>query len=573
MDAVTRANLQEFVEANDIHGDQDEKFEKFATFCVLSDLLDDSLDLDATATRGGDDCAIDAIAIVANGYLLTDPMQVSDIIANNRYLDVQFFFVQATTSSTFEAQKINSFYFGVEDFFRDDPQLPANDRVTLARQIKSEIYTHAATFKRGNPDVYCYYCTSGNWQEQQNATAVRDAFRERLLATNLIDRIEAQMIGARDLQRSYRRAQNSLRVDINLPNVITLPQIEGVDQAYLGLIAGSEYLKLIRDEHGNIRKTIFYDNVRDFQGDNKVNSKIDSTLNSNEKSAFAIRNNGVTVVAKDLTRTGNQFTLTDFQIVNGCQTSHVIFLNADKVDESVVIPIRIVSTADEDVTKAVIEATNSQTEVSDEQIKSLSDFQKVLEEHYSTYEGDLRLYYERRSRQYASEIGVEKTRIVSIPMQIKSFAAVFLEDPHRAGRYFATLRKIHEDRLFNDDHKLEPYFVAAFMAYRLEFLFRNNLLDTKYKVVRWHLLLAARAIASRSLDVPPLNSRKMGEFCRKIVNDIDETEEACATFELAAHTIETAFAGIGKSLSRDDARDQDSTDCVLIELRKLIPTL
>jgi hypothetical protein len=349
--------------------------------------------------------------------------------------------------------------------------------------------------------------------------------------------------------------------------VLTLPPIEGVDQAYLGYIPASEYLKIITDEHSNIRKTVFYDNVRDFQGENKVNGKIASTLVSSLKAEFIIRNNGVTIVAKSMTRTGNTFALSDFQVVNGCQTSHVLFANSENLDQTVSIPIRIVATTNDDVTKGVIEATNSQTEVSDEQLRSLSDFQKTLEEHYATYEGDHRLYYERRSKQYASMLDVEKTRIVSIPSQIKSFGAIFLDDPHRAGRYFAALRKIHEDKLFRSDDKPDPYYTAAFAAYRLEYLFRNNLLPVQYKPVRWLVLLAMRVLVSKSTVIPPMNSPKIVKLCASINKEMWDADRAVATFSIATAVVHSAFEASNRDLDRDVARSQESTDIVFNALK------
>ncbi|EDL50123.1 AIPR family protein [Erythrobacter sp. SD-21] len=570
MDKVTQANVSEFASLNDIKGDQSAKFEAYASYCALSAVLEDTLDLETITTRGGEDCALDAIAIVANGNLVTDKSQIGDIIANNKYLDVQFFFVQSTTSATFEAAKIDNFFFGIKDFFKENPRLPANDEIKRAREIKTEIYDSAAYFKRGNPDVFCYYCTTGNWDSQPNAVAREESFVSDLISTNLVERVSVNMLGARDLQQNYRQAKHSLRVEVNIPDVLPLPEIRGVDQSFLGIISGTEYLKIITDEHGNIRRSIFYDNVRDYQGGNKVNQKIDATLKSEEKQSFPIKNNGVTIVAKDLNRVGTKFTLTDYQVVNGCQTSHVIFLNADQIDDSVTIPIRIVSTSDDNVTKNVIEATNSQTEVSDEQIRSLSDFQKVLEDHYETYEGDRKLYYERRSKQYASESGVEKTRIVSVPQQIKAFSAVFLEDPHRASRYYATLRKIHEDTLFDKSHLYEPYYTSSYMAYRLEFLFRNNLLSTGYKAARWHILMAARAISTHTTAIPFLNSRKIKQFCDVILDDMEDIDKASETFSLAATTVETALMAGGKSIERDETRDQDSTDLVKNALKAML---
>ncbi|WP_446719262.1 AIPR family protein, partial [Herbaspirillum sp. C7C2] len=39
---------------------------------------------------------------------------------------------------------------------------------------------------------------------------------------------------------------------------------------------------------------------------------------------FCVLNNRVTIVATSLTPAGNHFTLRDYQIVNGCQTSNVL---------------------------------------------------------------------------------------------------------------------------------------------------------------------------------------------------------------------------------------------------------
>lgn len=427
MDAVTKANLKQFADSQQIATtDTDKRFEYLAAYCVLSSALEDSLELESVVLGDGGDCGIDALAVVVNGVHVTDPQQVNDILENNKYLDAQFVFIQSTISSEFDSAKINSFFFGVEDFFRDTPQLPANDKMNVAREIKSALYERAANFKRGNPDIFCSYVTTGNWQEPVHTKSVIDAFTHRLASTNMLDAVKVDMIDARELQRMYRSTQNSLKTDIDIPNVLTVPPIEGVDQSYLGYVSGSEYLKLITDEYGNIRKTVFYDNVRDFQGDNKVNTKIAATLSSPLKSEFVLKNNGVTVVAKSLTRTGNKFSLTDYQIVNGCQTSHVLFANSDDIDDSVAIPIKIIATKNDETTRGIIDSTNSQTEVSDEQLRSLSDFQRILEDHFNTHGDDHGLFYERRSKQYASIAGVEKTRIISIPYQIKAFSAMFL---------------------------------------------------------------------------------------------------------------------------------------------------
>lgn len=284
LDAITRANVKQFVEHSGITiTDPTKQFELFVAYCVLSSVLEDALDLEAVATGSGNDCGVDTLAIVANGALVTEKDQVQDILDNNKYLDIQFFFLQSTISSEFSGQKINTFFFGIEDFFKEAPSLPMNDKMAAAHAIKEKLYRKAAHFTRGNPDIFCYYASTGTWGSPQHTVAIIEAFKSRLAGTNLLDRIKVEMVDARSAQQLYRSTQNGLRAEITITNILTLPPIEGVDQSHLGFIPAQEYLKQITDEHNNIRKTVFYDNVRDFQGDNKVNEKIAATLNSSSR--------------------------------------------------------------------------------------------------------------------------------------------------------------------------------------------------------------------------------------------------------------------------------------------------
>jgi hypothetical protein len=67
----------------------------------------------------------------------------------------------------------------------------------------------------------------------------------------------------------------------------------------------------------------------------------------------------------------------DFQIVNGCQTSHVIFYERESIkDKQIFIPVRIIGTQNEDVINSIILATNSQTALKPEQIYALTEFAK-----------------------------------------------------------------------------------------------------------------------------------------------------------------------------------------------------
>ena len=111
-------------------------------------------------------------------------------------------------------------------------------------------------------------------------------------------------------------------------------------------------------------------------------------------------NNGVTIIARNLQVTGHKCHIEDFQIVNGCQTSHELFSNQDSISESLMIPLRLISTQDEGVIESIIKATNRQTEVKKEQFFAVTEFSKQLERFFQAFPEEHKLFYERRSRQY-----------------------------------------------------------------------------------------------------------------------------------------------------------------------------
>ena len=47
-------------------------------------------------------------------------------------------------------------------------------------------------------------------------------------------------------------------------------------------------------------------------------------------------------------------------------------------------------------------------------------------------------------------------------MQIRFFASMFLNLPHRAGRHYKSLLEQNKKDIFIDNHSLYPYFVSAF---------------------------------------------------------------------------------------------------------------
>lgn len=553
MDLVTQSLLSSFKNEESMPSKIEEPvlFEHFVNYCAVSKEYGDEFDVDDIHTGGGDDLGLDGIAIIVNGNLISDKVEVDDLAATNKYLEVDFIFTQAKSGSSFSGSEISSLFFGVKDFFSSSPSLPRNASVSQKEQLAKAIYKKSALFKRGNPRVWMFYATTGKWQDDAKLVARIENEKETLFELDIFEAVNFNALDARALQRLYANAKNGLSKSIEFVSKVTLPTLPGIQESYLGYLPAEEYLKLITDDSGNILRGLFYDNVRDFQGENPVNKEMDDTLNSSERQLFVLMNNGVTIVAESIGKTGDTFTIEDYQIVNGCQTSHVLFNNLVSLQNTVHIPLKLIVSQNSAVKNQIIKATNRQTPVKTEELTALTDFQKALEDYYSAITGDAQLYYERRSQQYRATNGIEKIRIVSISNQIRSFSSMFLGLPHQASRYYGTLLQSIESKIFIAGHPLVSYYASALALYRFESFIRRKSLNYEYRPFRWHLLAIARMqIAGKTM--PPMNSNKFEKYCDALVVILQDEKKCLVAFKKAIKILDTALAD---DLTRDNAKD------------------
>jgi hypothetical protein len=322
MDRVTKTYLDAFAEEQQLTLSDPVMFEHFVDYCVVSDLFDDEFNVAEIHTGGGNDLGIDGIAIIANGVLVTSPEEVTDLVDLNGSLDVTFVFIQAKSGNSFSADEISAFCDGVDDFFAEDPKLPMNDDVVAARVVMQRIYDNSIKFRRFKPLCRLSFATTGQWQADHYIQTKINKRIEELEATGLFSKVVFTPMGADELHSSYQRSKNSVTTEFEFSDKVLLPEIAGVEVAYLGYVPAAEFMKLISDGSGNIRKSLFTDNVRDFQDYNEVNTAIQGTLRDESlKGRFVVLNNGVTLVARELKTVRNKITITE--VIPTTQSGHL----------------------------------------------------------------------------------------------------------------------------------------------------------------------------------------------------------------------------------------------------------
>ena len=530
--------------------DASELFEYFVNYCVVNNIYgSDDFDLEEITT-GKATQGIDGIAIIVNQKFVNTIEDIDTLIEYNKSISVKFVLIQAKTSSSFDNTEIGNMLTYSKLFFSDDTSMFHTPEMQHFIELKEYIFSKGDKLKK-NPELFLFYVTLGTWTEDENLQATISVGKESLRGTNLFSNISFEPCGSEKIQDLYRKTKEKLKSTFKFEKRITMYSINDDEVGYSGVLPFKEFKKLIIDENG-ATKAVFEDNIRDYLGPNPdVNKNITETIKTGNVNAFSMLNNGITVVTSSIIISGDIATIEDYQIVNGCQTSNVLIENMDSVEgiDELIIPIRIIATKDENLKNDITRATNSQTAIKKDQLEALSTFQKKLEEYYKTYRDEDALVYERRTGQYRDS-NIPKNRIVTIAMQIKTVAAMFLDEPSGVSGQYGTVAKRVGNKIFKTADKEIIYYVSSLALYKIENLFKTHKIDKKYRRARYHAMMLFRMLVSTE-EMPRFNARKMENYCKSILEVLENNTEC-----------ERIFCGIVAYIaSKDDELDIMDRKC------------
>lgn len=548
--------LNEFIDDFGLKKDIESKaFEKLVNYVCLSktdpDAFSDTsifdiIDVDQTSTFG-----IDTFALFINDNLITNKSDI-EIYRKTKRMDIKFVFIQTKRSTSIDSGELLKFISAVKNFFSDTQEIELSNELLNAKELVNELFKpeNARLFSNKKPTCELLYATTGKFSTDSNILGVIKREEKELLTNNPeIKNFKIKQIDADYIIDSYNEIENRYRVVIDFDKNIPCGKISEVEQSYIGYLSGVEFLKLISSADGTIRKNLFYENVRDFQGaDNVVNGEISKTLNDSKMiDKFLLLNNGVTIVAKEFSNIrSNEYEISDYYIVNGCQTSNVIynFKEYIKDDSNLNIPIKIIHTDSNELITQLIKSTNRQTSVPDEAFVSLEKFHKRLQEFYRVCHQDEsgKLYYERRSKEFNNSMErIERPRIVSLHAQIRSFASVILGEPQLVMSHNpSTILKEHKDKLFVEGQKYILYYLASLHLYTFYRLSQNHHISNKYTISRYWICWIANVLAFESLNIGFLNSDKIEKKCDAIITKLGKNEYPKNLYKKAINIFESA---------------------------------
>lgn len=519
MHRIVKAHLESFVSSFSFDADDEAKqFEKFAAYSVLSSRFSGSFDLDDVVTGDGDE-GIDGVAIVIDEVITASIEDAESVfISPRRNHDVEMVFIQAKRSEAFDLGDFLKFKEGVLRFATANPYMAADEILTEARGMFDVVLQQVPKLRNGRPSLIARFVATGIYQKPDALEVALADFHRQATALGIFHEIDIKFVDRDELTRLWVGTYSGVNASLPTFSTAALPNIAGIDEAYLAVVKASDFVNnLLTTEEGNLRTQVFEENVRSFLGlDNAVNQSIAATLASEAASRFPVLNNGITIVSPDIQLQGNTLHLTNFQIVNGCQTSNVLFENRGALGD-VMVNIKIVETQLEDVFSELVRATNSQTKVEDTQFLSLRPVVRKVEQFFNTYEGaEGRLYLERRDRQYVGQ-DIPNTRIFSLHNAAKCVAAMLCNRPELASRYPKAMYEELTDVIFADDTKEIVFYAACLTMYRFTLLVSNSTIPQNIKRFKWHMLPLVWAKINGKNFVH-LNSRAAEKGAQAVIN-------------------------------------------------------
>lgn len=516
---------------------QEKNFERLVSYIVLAKkdpeaFSDPSTFIDIDADNGGT-FGIDTFALLINDTLIRDISDI-EVFQKTKKINVQFIFIQSKTSESFDNGDFLKFLKCVGELFRATPTIPLNEDLLNIKNLIDEVFSieNARLFNE-KPKVEIFYANTGKKIKDELTLKVIQSEEDRLSNDfNEIKSFKITHIHSDKIIDDYAEIENRQSVNIKIENSLTCDEIDDVEQAYIGYLNSTEFLKLISAKDGSLRKNIFYENVRDFQGnDNSVNNEIDATLKDiNLIDKFVLLNNGVTIVARDFKNIRSKdYEISDYYIVNGCQTSNIIHKNRNSAqfNEKLKIPVKIIHTRSNDLITKIIRSTNRQTPVPDEAFWSLEIFHKRLQDYYSAFSQEIgeNILYERRSKEFSYENKtIEKPRIVNLHSIIRSFTAIILGEPHLAmSRSPISIGNEQKSRLFLDDHIHITYFTSSLINLKYWQFSTRKKIDKNTNLKKYWIGWIARMFLLQKIDSGNLNSNKniktFEAACKNLKND------------------------------------------------------
>lgn len=481
-------------------------FEKFCNYVIISNELGEELE-EPNKVSTNNAPGIDGIGIIVNDKLISDESDL-ERIGEYEKIKVKVVFIQSTIRNSFDTTKFNNFIDNTIEF------LLGNLEIEPFSNIFNKLLSEESDFinnLKETPKTVLYY-SSGRTNHNINEDFIssqKEKIINREEIKNKINLDYIKFLQKDELKTLYDKIPSYQEILIEFAGHIQLEEKNKIPMSLLSYIKFEELKKLILTKEENLKESLFIENPRAFLGQTTVNKDIlDTIQDDNYRDFFIYLNNGLTLLCDEIRRhptSGTRFYLQYPRIINGCQTTHVLYeiykSSPEKLD-NLELTIKVIATKDINLKEKIIFAANNQNSIS-EDLRALNDYHKRIEEYFKGFSNNmLGLCYERLRGQYSSiEPPYKKINIENLA---KIYISIFLQEPHKMKSN--AISKIDEyqkkKKIFDpNDAEVNKYYYCALLFYWLNKFLINNEIKIKSKTMDMHLLLACDLLLNKITDI------------------------------------------------------------------------
>ncbi len=477
-----------------------EFFELFAAEQALKDFEPSDDDIEAGQVGGENDGGLDSIYFLVNKQFVTDETEIDPKTVTRADLVL----IQATRETAFNESRVEKLNLLTEDLLdlsRGEGQLKGTYNAELLSAITRFKDKYKALFHVPHNLTISYYYISKGDIKVINAALNKHQARVVQKARDLFSdaTVSFMFVGAAELLKLVNK--HPLKTyPLTLAHGPIWPK--GQD-AVICLVPLTEYYKFIVDERGEIRDQLFESNVRDWQGNIKVNEEIKQTLeDKSAKEDFWWLNNGITILASRVSTTGGHILSVETpQIVNGLQTSRAIFnyvhsLKYPNIEGRNVL-VRVIAAKEAESPDHIIKATNSQTVVPEFSLHMTQKIHRDIETLLRSYN----LFYDRRKNYYKNE-NRPIARIIQPLNLAQTVISVVLQKPDDARARPTTVLNKEHDKVFSASYPLLLYANCALLMKKIDAFLASRefgVVRSDRTNLRWYLAMQyTRAITSNT---------------------------------------------------------------------------
>lgn len=518
--------IQQEYDENGLYDSLNSFFEYFAALQILKnyDMSDD--EISDGIIGGGNDGGCDGMYIFLNNDLILQD-QLANLTAS-KGSNLTLIIVQAKNTTGFGEDAIMKWKTVSTNLLSISNDINSFKDRYSEQVIESFIFFKDVVKKlirsQIKIDIQYYYITLAD-EVHPNVKSQAEELKEIVNQLYPSAKVDVNFLGADDLMNLYN---SDSEVCVNL-EFAENPIAMGKNTEYIALVNLATYFRFITDQNNKLRSSFFEANVRDYQGNNLVNSCIAESLAKRDEEDFWWLNNGITILSENVTPvTNKELALTNPEVVNGLQTSTEIFNyfsgNMELLDdEKRNVLVRVLVPNTEESRDNIIFSTNNQTNIPKSSLRVTDTIHLQIEMYFKSRG----LYYDRRKNYYKNQ-KKKASDIVGVSFLAQCLISIFLRKPDFARARPSTLLTDDETykKLYESGTELEVYYKTAVLGKKIQSNLKRapEMTSAERNDVLYYLIYAvsAKVFRKREITFADMKNLELETITDELINDIKQ---------------------------------------------------